>query len=145
MQMSKLIYEKSTPGRRAEILPEPGVARKSANELIPEKFVRKTPPALPEVSELEVLRHFVNLSTLNHSIDTGFYPLGSCTMKYNPKINDAMAALDGFRELHPHQPENQIQGALELLYTLQEKIAEIVGLPEVTLQPAAGAQGELLG
>lgn len=143
--MSKLIYEKSTPGRRAEILPEPGLPKKKLSELIPEKFVRKVPPALPEVSELEAVRHFVNLSTLNHSIDTGFYPLGSCTMKYNPKVNDAMAALDGFRELHPFQPEDQTQGAFEVLYTLQEKIAEIVGLPAVTLQPAAGAQGELLG
>src|SRR5690242_14257161 len=139
--MSKLIYEKSSPGRRAEILPEPGVPRKKASELIPEKFVRKTPPALPEVSELEVLRHFVNLSKLNHSIETGFYPLGSCTMKYNPKVNDVMASLDGFREIHPLQPEDQVQGALEVLHLLQTKIAEIVGLPSVTLQPAAGAQG----
>lgn len=143
--MAKLIYEKSSPGRRAEILPEPGVPRKKASELIPEKFVRKSALPLPEVSELDAVRHFVNLSTLNHSIDTGFYPLGSCTMKYNPKINDAMAALDGFRELHPLQPEDQAQGALELLDTLQEKIAAIVGLPAVSLQSAAGAQGELLG
>ncbi len=143
--MSKLIYEKSTPGRRAEILPQPGVPRKELSELIPAKFIRKQKPALPEVSELDAVRHFVTLSTKNHSIDTGFYPLGSCTMKYNPKVNDAMAALDGFRELHPLQPEEQTQGALELLDTLQGKIAEIVGLPSVTLQAAAGAQGELLG
>ena len=143
--MPKLIYEKSIPGRRAEILPEPGVPRKKTSELIPEKFVRKSALPLPEVSELDAVRHFVNLSTLNHSIDTGFYPLGSCTMKYNPKINDAMAALDGFRELHPMQPEDQTQGALELLSTLEEKIAAIVGLPAVSLQSAAGAQGELLG
>lgn len=143
--MRKLIYEMSTPGRRAEILPQPGVPHKKVSEIIPEKFVRKTPPALPEVSELEAIRHFVNLSKLNHSIESGFYPLGSCTMKYNPKVNDQMAALDGFREIHPNQPEEQVQGALEVLYTLREKIAEIVGLPEVTLQPAAGAQGELLG
>lgn len=143
--MTKLIYEKSSPGRRAEILPEPGVECKDISQILPEKFIRKIPPALPEVSELDAVRHFVNLSTLNHSIDTGFYPLGSCTMKYNPKVNDAMAALDGFRELHPLQPEDQIQGALEVLVSLQESIAEIVGLPSVTLQPAAGAQGELLG
>ncbi len=143
--MGKLIYEKSKAGRRAELLPAAGVPHKEANELIPEKFVRKELAALPEVSELDAVRHFVNLSTLNHSIDTGFYPLGSCTMKYNPKVNDCMAALDGFRELHPLQPEDQTQGALELLHILQSKIAEIVGLPAVTLQPAAGAQGELLG
>lgn len=143
--MSKLIYEKSNPGRRAEILPKPGVPGRKISELIPEKFVRKEAPALPEVSELDALRHFVNLSKLNHNIESGFYPLGSCTMKYNPKINDAMAALDGFREIHPLQPEDQIQGALELIHTLQEKIAEIVGLPAVSLQAAAGAQGELLG
>lgn len=143
--MSKLIYEKSTPGRRAEILPEPGVEKKPATDFLPEKYVRKEMPALPEVSELEAVRHFVNLSKLNHSIDTGFYPLGSCTMKYNPKVNDAMAMLEGFRELHPNQPTDQIQGALEVLHVLQEKIAQIVGLPAVTLQPAAGAQGELLG
>lgn len=143
--MSKLIYEKSTEGRRAEILPEPGVEKKETSSFIPEKFIRKEAPALPQVSELEVLRHFVNLSTLNHSIDTGFYPLGSCTMKYNPKVNELAAGLEGFRKLHPNQPEDQTQGALELLYTLQEKISKIVGLPAVTLQPAAGAQGELLG
>src|SRR5262249_15422607 len=106
---------------------------------------RKEAPALPEVSELDAVRHFVKLSQLNHSIDTGFYPLGSCTMKYNPKINDAMAALEGFRELHPYQPEEQIQGALELMWTLQQNISNIVGLPHVTLQPAAGAHGEMLG
>ncbi len=97
------------------------------------------------MSELEAVRHFVRLSHLNHAIDKGFYPLGSCTMKYNPKINDAMAALEGFRELHPMQPEDQIQGALELIYNLERSISEIVGLPAVTLQPAAGAHGEMTG
>ncbi|MBY0546045.1 MAG: aminomethyl-transferring glycine dehydrogenase subunit GcvPB [Candidatus Obscuribacterales bacterium] len=143
--MTKLIYEKSTSGRRAVLLPEPGVSRKPVAELIPARFVRQSGPALPEVSELEAVRHFVNLSRLNHSIDTGFYPLGSCTMKYNPKVNDAMAALEGFRELHPYQPEEQVQGALEVIHTLQELIGEITGLPAVSLQAAAGAQGELLG
>lgn len=143
--MTKLVYEKSSPGRRAELLPKPGVPDKELKTLLPEKFIRQNPAALPEVSELEAIRHYVQLSQLNHSIDTGFYPLGSCTMKYNPKVNDALAALEGFRELHPYQPEDQIQGALELIHTLQESIAEIVGLPTVTLQPAAGAQGELLG
>lgn len=143
--MSKLIYEKSVAGRQAQLMPKPGVPAKKLTDLIPDSFVRQTAPALPEVSELDAVRHFVKLSQLNHSIDTGFYPLGSCTMKYNPKINDAMAALEGFRELHPYQPEDQIQGALELLWTLQENISNVVGLPSVTLQPAAGAHGEMLG
>jgi glycine dehydrogenase subunit 2 len=143
--MSKLIYEKSTRGRRAILMPQAGVPDKELSAFLPNKYLRKEPPRLPEVSELEAVRHFVKLSQLNHSIDTGFYPLGSCTMKYNPKVNDAMAALEGFRELHPYQPEDQIQGALEVLYRLQENIAEVVGLPCVTLQPAAGAHGEMLG
>ncbi len=143
--MEKLIYEKSQPGRRAQLLPEPGVPQKGLGEILPDKFIRVDAPALPEVSELEAVRHFVRLSHLNHAIDTGFYPLGSCTMKYNPKVNDAVAALDGFRELHPGQPEAQIQGALELMWRLQESIAAIVGLPAVTLQPAAGAHGEMTG
>ncbi len=143
--MTKLIYEKSVSGRRGVLLPAAGVPTRKLSDLLPEKFMRLKPPALPEVSELESVRHFVSLSKLNHSIDSGFYPLGSCTMKYNPKINDAMASLEGFRELHPLQSEEQIQGALEVMWQLQESIAAIVGLPAVTLQPAAGAQGELLG
>jgi glycine dehydrogenase subunit 2 len=143
--MEKLIYEKSSPGRHGVKLPESGVPEKKISDLIPSQFVRKNPAALPEVTELDVMRHFVRLSHLNHSIDTGFYPLGSCTMKYNPKVNDAMAALEGFRELHPHQPVDQIQGALELLWNLEQMISEIVGLPHVTFQPAAGAHGELTG
>ncbi len=126
-------------------MPNSGVTDKPLAQLLPSQFIRKQPPALPEVSELEAIRHFVRLSHLNHSIDTGFYPLGSCTMKYNPKVNDAMAGLPGFRDIHPYQPEEQIQGALELMWKLQEAIAGIVGLPAVTLQPAAGAHGEMLG
>lgn len=143
--MSKLIYEKSVAGRQAIVLPKPGVPQKKLSDLVPASFLRTVAPALPEVSELDAVRHFVKLSQLNHSIDTGFYPLGSCTMKYNPKVNDAMAALEGFRDLHPYQPEEQIQGALELLWTLQESIASVIGLPAVTLQPAAGAHGEMVG
>ena len=138
--MEKLIYEKSSPGRRALVIEKCGVKEKKASELIPAKFVRKESARLAEVSELEAVRHFVRLSHLNHAIDKGFYPLGSCTMKYNPKINDAMAALEGFRELHPMQPEDQIQGALELIYNLERSISEIVGLPAVTLQPAASSR-----
>lgn len=143
--MEKLIYEKSRAGRRAEILPKPQVPVKELSSFIPAKFLRDKPPALPEVGELDAVRHFVRLSHLNHCIDTGFYPLGSCTMKYNPKVNDAMAALEGFRDLHPHQPQDQIQGALELLYNLESSISAVVGLPHVTLQPAAGAHGEMTG
>ncbi len=143
--MEKLIYEKSSKGRTAAVLPEPGVPERKLEELIPSNLVRKEAAHLPEVSELDCMRHFVRLSQLNHSIDTGFYPLGSCTMKYNPKVNDAMAGLSGFRDLHPHQPEDQIQGALELLWNLEKTISEIVGLPHVTFQPAAGAHGELTG
>jgi glycine dehydrogenase subunit 2 len=144
-QMEKLIYEKSRKGRRASTLPSPGVPEKAVDKLLPKQFIRSQAPQLPEVSELEVMRHFVRLSYLNHSIDKGFYPLGSCTMKYNPKINDALAAIDGFRALHPYQPEEQVQGALQLIWELQEMISAVVGLPAVTLQPAAGAHGELTG
>jgi glycine dehydrogenase subunit 2 len=142
-EREQLIFEKSQSGRQAIVLPKLDVP--SSKNPIPKQFLRSTPPALPEVGELEAVRHFTNLSYLNHCIDKGFYPLGSCTMKYNPKVNDAMAALPGFREIHPHQPIEQVQGALELMYKLQKTIAEIVGLPAVTLQPAAGAHGELTG
>ncbi|MBS2007186.1 MAG: aminomethyl-transferring glycine dehydrogenase subunit GcvPB [Cyanobacteria bacterium SZAS TMP-1] len=143
--MEKLIYDKSTAGRRAQVLPRVGVPQKPLSEMIPAAYLRQVPAALPEVSELDLMRHFVRLSHLNHCIETGFYPLGSCTMKYNPKVNDAMAALEGFREIHPHQPEDQVQGALELIYKLEQSISAIVGLPAVTLQPAAGAHGEMTG
>jgi glycine dehydrogenase subunit 2 len=105
--------------------------------------LRGSPPALPRVSEPEVVRHFVNLSVLNHHVDRAIYPLGSCTMKYNPKVNDAAAALDGFRSLHPDEPESLVQGALEVMYVLEQALCAIGGLSRVTLQPAAGAQGEL--
>lgn len=143
--MSKLIYEKSVSGRQALVMPQLGVPSRKLSDLLPSQFIRDESLALPEVSELDAVRHFVKLSQLNHSIDTGFYPLGSCTMKYNPKINDAMAGLDGFRELHPYQPVEQVQGALEVLWTLQDCISNVIGLPCVTLQPAAGAHGEMLG
>ena len=100
---------------------------------------------LPEVAEIDLVRHYTRLSQLNHSIDTGFYPLGSCTMKYNPKVNEVAARLPGFAALHPLQPEESTQGAMELMYELQELLAEIAGFAAVTLQPAAGAHGELTG
>ena len=141
--MEQLIYCKSKPGRQAVTVPKLDVEKKA--DLIPAEYIRAQAPALPEISELELMRHFVNLSQLNHCIDKGFYPLGSCTMKYNPKVNDMLAALEGFRELHPLQPVGQVQGALELMWNLQQNISAITGLPAVTLQPAAGAHGEFTG
>src|SRR5215472_773526 len=138
----KLIYEKSSPGRRASVIPKP--EGPPAAE-IPEELRRAEPPRLPEVHELELVRHFTELSTRNFGIDTGFYPLGSCTMKYNPRINERLVALPGFANLHPLQDDEGAQGALELEWRLQEILAEVTGLDAVSLQPAAGSQGELTG
>ncbi|HXH96301.1 MAG TPA: aminomethyl-transferring glycine dehydrogenase subunit GcvPB [Gaiellaceae bacterium] len=138
----KLIYEKSRRGRRAsaiprhEGLPEPE---------LPESLRRAEPPRLPEVPEFELVRHFTELSTRNFGVDTGFYPLGSCTMKYSPRVNERLVALPGFAGLHPLQEEDGAQGALELMWRLQEILAEVTGLDAVSLQPAAGSQGELTG
>jgi glycine dehydrogenase subunit 2 len=137
----KLIYEKSQPGRRA--------GRPPSHDLpVPEppaELRRTEPPRLAELAEPDLLRHFTELSTQNFGIDTGFYPLGSCTMKHNPRVNERLAALPGFRDLHPHQDEDGAQGALRLCWELQEALAEITGLHAVSLQPAAGSQGELTG
>jgi glycine dehydrogenase subunit 2 len=138
-----LLFELSKPGRRGARLPVCDVPAPSASELLPADALAERPLPLPEVSEPEVIRHFTNLSTLNMSVDTHFYPLGSCTMKYNSKRNERMAALPGLADLHPHQPEETIQGMLQLLFELQQMLAEISGLPAVSLQPAAGAHGEL--
>jgi glycine cleavage system P protein (glycine dehydrogenase) subunit 2 len=137
----KLIYERSQEGRRASTIPDPGVEPAE----IPEHLRRSDPPRLPELAEPELVRHFTKLSTRNFGIDTGFYPLGSCTMKYNPRVNERLVGLPGFRDLHPHQDDADAQGALELMWRLQEILKEIVGLDAVTLQPAAGSQGELTG
>src|SRR5438132_12747110 len=138
----KLIYEKSQAGRRASIIPRPEGLRAAD---VPEELRRAEPPRLPEVPEFELVRHFTELSTRNFGVDTGFYPLGSCTMKYNPRINERLAALPGFARLHPLQDEDGAQGALELMWRLQEILAEVTGLHAVSLQPAAGSQGELTG
>lgn len=135
-----LIFERSVPGRTGVELPEPGVPETP----LPSDLARDDLP-LPEVGELEVVRHFTRLSQMNFAVDVGFYPLGSCTMKYNPKINDAVAALPGFTAIHPYQDPDTVQGALQLMYELQAWLAEIAGLPGVTLQPSAGAHGELTG
>jgi len=141
----KLIFELSSPGRKGFSLPASDVPERKLEELIPKDFFRKDPPALPEVSEVDVARHFIRLSIMNHHVDKGFYPLGSCTMKYNPKINETLARLPGFANLHPHQPENTLQGALKLMHELGEYLEEIAGMDQITLQPAAGAHGELTG
>ena len=137
----KLIFEKSQPGRRGSSLP----AHRLAPPEIPEELRRAEPPRLPELAEPEVLRHFTELSTRNFGIDTGFYPLGSCTMKYNPRVNERLVMLPGFRDLHPLQEEDGAQGALELMWRLQNALVEVSGLHACSLQPAAGSQGELTG
>lgn len=139
---TQLIFDLSQPGRRAAFFPESDVPEIDTDSVIPEKFRSSKPVELPEVTEPDVVRHYVNLSTLNMSVDTHFYPLGSCTMKYNPKRHERLSKLPGLGDLHPYQPVDEIQGMLKLLFEMQEYLAEIAGLPAVSLQPAAGAQGE---
>ncbi len=140
-----LIFEESQPGKTGTPIPEADVPELELSDVIDSALLRKTPAELPEVSEPEVVRHFVNLSVKNHHIDKGFYPLGSCTMKYNPKINDAIAALSGFARLHPLQSDDTVQGALQLMWELERMLQKITGMAGVTLQPSAGAQGEFTG
>lgn len=142
-QSTQLIFELSRPGRRAARLPELDADVAAAGEDLPAHQCADAPPPLPELAEGDVIRHFTNLSTLNMSVDTHFYPLGSCTMKYNPKRNERLAALPGLADVHPLQSDDSVQGMLRLLYDLQHMLAEISGLPAVSLQPAAGAHGEL--
>ncbi|MED4404691.1 MULTISPECIES: aminomethyl-transferring glycine dehydrogenase subunit GcvPB [Heyndrickxia] len=140
-----LIFERSKPGRIAYSLPEMDVPEVDAADLFPPEYIRKQDAELPEVSELDLMRHYTKLSENNHGVDSGFYPLGSCTMKYNPKINETVARFPGFAHIHPLQDESTVQGALGLMYDLQEHLKEITGMDEVTLQPAAGAHGEWTG
>ncbi len=142
---SRLSFEKSQPGRRGVVLPSERCLKASPSDLVPETFLRKQAAAFPELTEPEVVRHFVNLSKKNFSIDTHFYPLGSCSMKYNPKINEWVAALDSFAAVHPFQHENTSQGILEVIYELEQCLKEISGMDRFTMQPAAGAHGELTG
>jgi glycine dehydrogenase subunit 2 len=144
-QDQALIFELSTPGRIGYSLPEMDVPELDLSSLLPEGYMREEEPELPEVSELDIMRHYTALSRRNHGVDSGFYPLGSCTMKYNPKINENVARFNGFAHVHPLQDESSVQGALELLYDLQQHLIEITGMDEVTLQPAAGAHGEWTG
>ncbi len=138
-----LLFETSRPGRSTFLLPGSDVPERPLDALIPATHLAATPPPLPELGELDVVRHYTNLSASNMAIDANFYPLGSCTMKYNPKRNERLASLPGMASLHPYQDESTLQGMLELLHEVQAFLAEIAGLHAVSLQPAAGAQGEL--
>jgi glycine dehydrogenase subunit 2 len=139
------IYERSRPGRRAFVAPETDVPERPLDELIPARLRRADPAKLPEVAEPEIVRHYNRISKRNFDLDTGFYPLGSCTMKHNPKLHERVAALPGNARLHPLQDPARAQGALELMWRLQGALAEIAGLPHVSLQPSAGSHGELAG
>jgi len=141
----KTIFERGKPGRRAFVCPPTDVPERSLDELIPARLRRREPPRLPEVSEPELVRHYVNVSKRNYDLDSGFYPLGSCTMKHNPRLHERVAALPGNARLHPLQDPARAQGALELMFNLQEALGEIAGLPHVSLQPSAGSHGELAG
>jgi glycine dehydrogenase subunit 2 len=139
------IFERSRPGRRAATLPPVDVPVRPLDELIPAHLRRERPAQLPEVSEPEIVRHYNRISRRNYDLDTGLYPLGSCTMKHNPRVNERVAALPGHARLHPAQDPQRAQGALELMWLLGEALAELTGLPHVSLQPSAGAHGELAG
>ena len=140
-----LIFDYSRPGRRGVRYPASPAGAQPPETTLPAALLRREPPHLPEVSELDAVRHFTRLSQLNYSVDTQMYPLGSCTMKYNPKLNDAMAGLDGFARMHPHQPAHHCQGILRLLKHLEQLLCDICGMDACSLQPSAGAQGELVG
>jgi len=137
------VFERSRPGRRGVTLPRPLGPDIPIEAILPAEAIRRTPLLLPELSEVDVVRHYTNLSTLNVGVDSCFYPLGSCTMKYNPRVAEAVAALPGFREVHPYQDDGEVQGLLQVLHEVAEALAEVSGLPHISLQPAAGAHGEL--
>ena len=143
MDKQPLLFELGKPGRRGVDLPSLDVP--AQENLIPAAYRRQVPAALPELSQIELVRHYVQLSQRNFGVDNGFYPLGSCTMKYDPKINEQIARYPGLSQLHPLQDEDTVQGALEILYELEQALKEISGMDGFTLEPAAGAHGELTG
>src|SRR5271168_4317323 len=143
-QNEALTFEKSSPGKKAYKLPPLDVPEVDAAILLGDA-AREDCGYLPELSEIEIVRHFTRLSTWNYAIDLGMYPLGSCTMKYNPRVNELVSRLEGIAEAHPYQPEHLSQGVLQIIQTLQECLIEITGMDTVTLQPAAGAHGEFTG
>jgi glycine dehydrogenase subunit 2 len=145
LQAARTIFQKGAPGRRAFVCPPLDVPDVDIGELLPERFRRTQPARLPEVSEPEIVRHYVGISKRNFDLDSGFYPLGSCTMKHNPRLHERVAALPGHARLHPLQDPERAQGALELMWSLQGALAEVSGLPHVSLQPSAGSHGELAG
>src|SRR5207302_1722110 len=137
-------FEKSSPGKAAWKLPPLDVPAVDSSKLLGDQE-RKSLGEMPEVSEIEIIRHFTRLSTWNYAIDLGMYPLGSCTMKYNPRVNEVVARLGGLAEAHPYQPEKVSQGALRIMKTLSDCLLDITGMDAITLQPAAGAHGEMTG
>jgi glycine dehydrogenase subunit 2 len=143
--MNKLLFEKSVPGSNSFFLPPLDFSTAEISSTIPEEFLRQQELELPELSEVEVVRHYTALSHRAYGVDDGFYPLGSCTMKYNPKINEWAARLPGFAAIHPYQAEETVQGAMEILYKAEKAFCEIAGMDRFTLQPAAGAHGEITG
>ncbi|MFO7295509.1 MAG: aminomethyl-transferring glycine dehydrogenase subunit GcvPB [Caldicoprobacter sp.] len=145
MKERPLIFEISKPGRKAYSLPHCDVPQRALEEMVPRECLREEDAMLPEVSEVDVIRHFTRLSRLNYGVDSGFYPLGSCTMKYNPKVNEDVASLPGFTQVHPLQPDEAVQGCLEILYRMDRLLSEITGMDRFSFQPAAGAHGELTG
>jgi len=145
MRDERLIFEKSVEGRIGYSLPENDVPEVELESFYPVELLRETAPEIPEVSEVDVIRHYTNLSKRNYGVDSGFYPLGSCTMKYNPKINEDIASMEGLAQMHPLQGPQSAQGNLEILYNMDKYLSEILGMERVTLQPAAGAHGEMTG
>jgi glycine dehydrogenase subunit 2 len=145
LQDEPLIFEQGGEGRKGYSLPRWDVEKAKDRKLIPSHLLRKELIGFPQLSEVEVVRHFTRLSQWNFGVDSGFYPLGSCTMKYNPKVNEDVAKLSGFANIHPYIPEEFCQGLLKAMYELERFLAEITGMDQVILQPAAGAHGELTG
>jgi glycine dehydrogenase subunit 2 len=143
IQEAALVFEQGSKGRKGYSLPRWDVEEVEASHLIPSRLLRKELEGFPQLSEVDVVRHFTRLSQWNYGVDSGLYPLGSCTMKYNPKVNEEVARMAGFAHVHPYTPEDLSQGVLRLMVELQGFLAEITGMDHVSLQPAAGAHGEL--